>query len=1468
MVLVYLPAVQHWAVDKASDWLSEEMGMEVSVASVRLRPPLDLEMGDVLAVQEGDTVLLAGSVDANVRLWPLLHGELEVDYVNMDHVQIDTRSMVADAQISGRMGHLELDAHSVRLREGVARLNHVLLQDADLHIALADSVPEDTTVSEPLAWVFMLDNIRLENARLRLMDSRAQQMADVQLDTVQMQGSVDLPNSVYNLQDLSVKASQIDYEDVHLTDVIFDSRQVRIDSLRLDVPEARLSTAETDLLLNFGMDLNAFDAEAPGQLVAKVSGHVGHNDLVAVGKPYAGDFMDGLPAKPLSLSFDVEGNLERLALRQANVEIPGSVVAEVDGVLCHLDGDADQMKVDANVKADLKNMDFVKGYLQQDVRRAFYLPHDMQLDASFNMDGGQLHTRSELLVATGCTRATTRHSIQLTGDMGMDHETYDLDMKVERLNVNQFVPLDQQIDLTGTVRAHGRGFDLMDNSTYIDAQMDFEQATFGNLDLSNIQGTLSLLNGYLQCEVDCDNDKLQTSALVSGKLQKEGIDVHLELDLPHADLKALGLIDDVLTVETRGIFDLSAPQPAKGQSWGNLFRINADVGHLDVTFGDNRINTNHLTIFAETQRDTTSATVSTGDLFFDFHAPYNVERLMAKTTKLGDVAARQLKDRALDPNALKQLLPRAQLHADVGRNNPVSEFLATRGITFNELRAHLETTPETGVLGDAHVYRLRTDSLILDTVYLDVRQDSAQFVYRTGVSCGDQKQFPGFTAHLDGYVSTTDGDARLTFFNLQRDCGIDMGLHGVVGDSALHLRLYPEHPVLAFTKFRLNSDNFIRLERKNRMFCNVDLQSLQDSCHISIMAHPQDSLRQDIRAVVERLDLTQLFAAIPGVPKMSGLLNIDANYEQDSQRFWVRGMTHVDRFVYDGTPVGNVKAVFDYDPEGTDSHHVKTRLSHDEREVGTVDGIYDGSGDGRLDADVHLLDLPLSMAAPFIPDQIVTLDGTIGGDLAVKGPLDRLSINGQLFPDGMRVNSDMYGLKLRFANEPFAIDNSRITFNRYSIYGVGDNPLTLNGWVDFADTDDIQMALSLYGRNFQLMDAPRTRKSLLFGKMFGDFFVRVNGSLNDLRVRGLVNILNNTDLTYLMADTPLSIDSRLDDIVTFVDFTEPPDLDENRAKRQFMGTDMQITLQVEDGAQFHSEFSADRQSYVDVQGGGTIIMNYTPEGVLSMQGRYTVNEGEMKYTLPVIPLKTFVLQKGSYVEFTGEPTNPILNIAASEQTRASVSDDSGASRSVLFNTGLSVTGTLEEMELLFTIDAPEDIAVQNELMSMSKEEKNKLAVAMLTTGMYLSSTNASGFSANNALNNFLQNEINNIAGKALSSTEVDVNVGMEQSARDDGTTRTDYSFKFSKRFFSNRLNVVIGGKVNADGNTPENESDAYIDNVSLEWRLDKGGTRYMRLYHEKNYDNLIEGELIENGASLVLKKKVDSLSDLLIWKKK
>lgn len=157
---------------------------------------------------------------------------------------------------------------------------------------------------------------------------------------------------------------------------------------------------------------------------------------------------------------------------------------------------------------------------------------------------------------------------------------------------------------------------------------------------------------------------------------------------------------------------------------------------------------------------------------------------------------------------------------------------------------------------------------------------------------------------------------------------------------------------------------------------------------------------------------------------------------------------------------------------------------------------------------------------------------------------------------------------------------------------------------------------------------------------------------------------------------------------------------------------------------------------------------------------------------------------------------------------------------------------------------------------------------MLVTGMYLAEGNtagSSGFDANSALNSFLQSEINNIAGSALKG--FDVNFGMETSDQgEDGSTRTDYNFQFAKRFWNNRFRIVIGGKISTGNNAEQDES--FIDNVSIEYRLDNSGTRYIKVFHDKNYESVLEGEVIETGAGIVLRKKVSRLGELFIFRNK
>ena len=1461
-VLIYTPPVQKFAVDKAAEILSEEMGMDVSVESVHLKFPLDFSMGGVLAIEEGDTVLSARELDIRVKALPLLEWKAEVDGIHLYDAKLNTKGMMDACVIKGNLAELSLNSHSTDIKNGLAVVNEALLRDADLMVLLNDSVPEDTTTSD-VQWRIQVDDLTFQNvkASVLLTPQADSTWASGHFVDAHATAFIDLGEEIYRVPRLEVANSTASFEyrnDPHLTgqldpshllfndismevdsfeyrgttgDMALNIRQlkgveqsglviaeaqgrVEMDSVSLTVPKLHVKTDESDLTAFYRMDMTAFDDENPGTFSFLGEGQVGKGDVIYFTRMGGPDTKETcamlnkeLPTRPIEVQLKADGNLQTLEVSEMHLKIPGKVLADGSATLWNV---ADDLSLKTRLKA-------------KDVH-----------GATVDLDGGYV-------VASDAYRA---------------------DLTFNNFVLNNYVPMDEPTVVTGNVTAKGRGFDFLSPATSLDASAHLSNGQMGKINLSNIDADATLKGGQLQLTLTADNEQVQTDLTFDGTLKRNLVEGALDLNLPYADVQSMGFSEDVLTASATGTMQFS-------YNMDKLFRVDSHVDVLRLKMGNDSINTDAFYLFAEALKDTTSAIVRTGDLDLTFFTPNNLFNLLPKVEKLQKEVVKQFKAHEVDLDMLKSYLPDLTLHVNAQKENPLSDILEVYGIRFNEFSADIQSSPLSGLRGNGHVYAFKKDSVRVDTAFFELAQDSTKFDYHVGVRCNDQPKIPAFRAYLDGYLKANEVDAHLTFFDRIGRKGIDLGVKGLANDSCVNYSLYPQTPIIAYREFKINSDNYITTHPNRPIMADVRLTSLSDSSYVAIYADESDIGKQIANVIADDLNIGEILKVVPvpGMPAMSGMLNFDATYIDQGDNFMVEGVMNAENFAYNEMPMGKVASRFTYMPQGDTRHVIDATVAYNERDVLQLDGTYDAEGEGALDAELAFLDVPMDMFSPFVPNQLMGFKGAMAGGMKITGPMSALLFNGALLPKDVHLLSVPYNIDLALANDSIVFNNSRVDFDTFKFYAADvTNPLTLNGYVDFANFAEIFMSLSLNGRNFKLIDAEPTKNSLLYGELYGDFFTRVIGSTKDLTVRGLVRVLPTTNLTYILSETALYQTDRLEDIVTFVDFDAPPPPKESIPKKTYMGIDMNLVLSIEDGAKLRGEFSADKQSYVNVQGGGNITMSYTPEGVFNMQGRYTINEGEMKYTLPVIPLKTFSIHKGSYIEFAGKPGNPLLNVTATERMKATVSSEGGASRTVSFDVGLKISNTLQDMGLEFIIDAPEDQSVQNELASYSAEDRNKLAVGMLATGMYLSSTNGKGLAAGNALSGFLEDEINKIAGNAL-STMVDVSVGVGQTVREDGSRRTDYSFQFSRKFFSDRLKVIIGGKVSSDNRTTRRESGAYIDNVTLEWRLDNGGTQYIRLFHEKDYSSLIEGELDRNGFGVVLRKKVDKLSELIFWKR-
>ena len=98
----------------------------------------------------------------------------------------------------------------------------------------------------------------------------------------------------------------------------------------------------------------------------------------------------------------------------------------------------------------------------------------------------------------------------------------------------------------------------------------------------------------------------------------------------------------------------------------------------------------------------------------------------------------------------------------------------------------------------------------------------------------------------------------------------------------------------------------------------------------------------------------------------------------------------------------------------------------------------------------------------------------------------------------------------------------------------------------------------------------------------------------------------------------------------------------------------------------------------------------------------------------------------------------------------------------------------------------------------------------------------------------------------------------------DGTksTATSYSYKVSKTLFNDRFKIVVGGNYSTDTDQDENLAENLVNDVAVEYMLNRSGSMYVRVFRHVGYESILEGEVTQTGVGFVLKRKINRISDI------
>ena len=1474
MILLYVPPVQNFLRKQATVYASQATGMQINVGRIDLRFPLNLLVRDVEVVQAPDTLLTLASLNVHVQAMPLFKGKIEVDDITIQRVAVNSANLIEGMQIRGVLGRFFLESHGVDLGNELAVINRAELSDTHIGLILTDTTTTEKpdTASAPVNWKVNLHALNLKNVSFSMqLPADSMRMAAHVGEATVNDVSADLKQQFYGLRSFLLTGASVNYDTgnalpaegfdpshialrdirIGIDSVLYQGRnmnavirefsmnersglsvtsltgRVFADSTLIRVPYFRLLTPHSEMNLTAQTYWELVNIPTTGRLTARFNALIGKQDVLLFAGELPDAFKDAYPFRPLVVQAGTEGNLKSMQISRFKIDLPGAFSLDGGGELYNL-MDSVTRSAAIDLKMRTGNLNFLTALADMKPGAPLVIPDSMLLDARLGMEGPKYDARLQLKEKEG--------RLNLTANLNTNTEVYSADLKIEDLQVNHFLPHDSIYELTTSLSARGRGLDFTSYRSVATVNASIDKLHYADYRISGIELSGAVKNAVATAQLTSDNALLKMKADAEYHLAHRYPDGKVELDVTSLDTEKL----------------------------------------VGVSLGKEKVLAFQFT--GEVRKERVFTHLTSGDLKLNLSARAGLEPLIRQSTHFADILMRQLDNKELNHAELRKALPTAIFSFSAGRNNPMAWYLATQKISYQDASVKIGCAPDWGINGKASLHALKIDTLQLDTIFLTLKQDTSRISLHGGVINGPKNPQISFKSILTGEIRDKDAELTAQYINDKGKTGLLFGvnakpLYGGRGKgNGIALTLIPEEPVIAFHKFRFEEHhNWIYLHNNMRVYANVDMQD-NEGMGIRMQSLPSDTVSlQNMDVELRRIRLDELFSILPYMPDITGLLSAEAHYIQTENSLELSAEASIDELTYERQRIGDVSLGATWLPGEAGKQYVNTYLTHEGTEIMVADGaLYPTiSGKDSIVVNSTLEHFPLTIANVFVPDQVVTLSGDMDGDLHITGYTDTPLINGGLSLDSVSVYARQADARFTFDNRPIQVQNNRIVFDKFAIYTTSKNPFSIDGYVDFRDMSRPMANLKLFAENYTLLNAKRTKESMVYGKVFVDLDATVRGPLEALMMRGNVNLLGNTDVTYVLTDSPLTVQDRLSDLVTFTSFADTTSLNKEEVPTLSLGgLDMIMTVHIDPAVRLKADLSADRSSRVELEGGGDLSLQYTPQGDLTLTGRYTLTGGMMKYALPVIPLKEFQIQNGSYVDWTGNPMDPLLNFRATERMRASVSQEDGTSRMVNFDISIVVKNRLDNLSLAFEIDAPDDASVQNQLAGMGPDERSKQAVAMLATGIFLADSGSGGGMNLNmvaALNSVLASQIKALTGNMKNAS---LSFGVEDHDDSDaGGKRTDYSFRYSQRLFNDRFQIVLGGKVSTGANAT-NDVESFIDNISLEYRLDQSGTRYIRLFHNKNYESVFEGEITETGVGLVLRKKMDRLSELFIFKKK
>lgn len=1117
--LLYIPAVQNKAREIVTEIASKQLNMDVSLESVRLRFPLDLELRKALVITaEKDTMVECDALVLNIGLRKIFRKEIEIKELGFEKTKVHFTSKTGTLDIKINVEELRLQARPVNLGSETVDLPDIMLKGGDVSLKLVSS-PPDTTASSPFKWAFRVNDLILDNIAFKMEMSPNARYLKSGI------GYARLKDGFVDVGECEVKLSYAGINDARCVYLYTPSAEpdtlaaadqkpskpwtIRVDSVSLQNANATYGKLghipkmqfDPDYISVSGLNITASDVY---NCAAAVKVNLDNLSFVE---------RSGFRITHTEGDFVMDSTriaLQNFSLNTYYSQITGSVDAAASALR-----QAPDASVFANIKAGISLLDLM--YFEPSFRSTLKILPVNRIEAAADVRGtlSDISLRSVSATIPGYAGVSLNGSLYglvskrgLSGRVNIKGDVRDGSFIVPLISSasDTTIAIPKNIKFGGVVSMRGDSITPIINLSIGKGKMNLA----GGVNYKRERYTVSL--GITDFPLG-DFLPHKGLGLLSASLDASG----RKFNPLHKNAVAdIALAVDTLDYNNYRYKDIDIALNESGGRYSGSLKSRAEAAPADITFSG-------LLTDAMQSADIKGA-IGTVDLQ---KLNFTQEQITVNTTI--DIAASAkgagiysvkggLGNTAFFMYGVKRTLPGLDIDF-VSDSTSVNAAVSAEQVAVNFVSPVSLNALISGIDSTISMAKAQVDSLDIDALKLHNALPPLRFSVKVGnnpvlntvlkrnnmgvkgaelsfvSSASDPLEFYtgvyGFTSggiEIDTVNFTLKQDTSQFTYKLYVNDNQQLydgqsrmiSLYGHLFKNVLNLN-YKQQLSTGEASFMLGSE--IELYKNRVHFAITPLDPIIGGERCSVnqgnyvnyyfdrhieadlditsgnrylgLYSPEGSEGKELGVKISDIDISSLLSLWPLAPPIGGILSSDLILALSEKHISAAGNLGIDGFTYDKQTVGDIALKMDYSVLENELEQVNVSLFVNKNEAVALTGLYDPSGKEPIALKMLIKSLPLMSVNPFLPDDYSELTGVLNGDLSVGGKLEDVKLNGYLQFADATLTVPMIGTTFNLSKERISVDDNVITMKNFGLSGPNNNPLNINGTVSLGNIQEM-----------------------------------------------------------------------------------------------------------------------------------------------------------------------------------------------------------------------------------------------------------------------------------------------------------------------------------------------------------------------------------------------------------------------------